>query len=111
MHAPARMTSFEVGSDRFERVSDNIFFDRGVEVKLLGESNRADVDTETFIDVGADPETELRAAATGVEDNQRTRADRQLRGRGAIGEPSLLFAGDHFDCDAAALLNRVDEFP
>ena len=73
------------------------------EPEPLGEAHRADVDAEPLVDPDAVAERELRAAAAGVEDDERAVAQRQRGAHRQVGEAALLLAGDDLDADAAAL--------
>ena len=71
---------------------------------------RADVQAEPLVDVLSVTERELRAAAAGVEHDERApTADPEPGGRGEVGETALLLAGDHLDLDAGALPHGVEE--
>ena len=72
--------------------------DRAVQPEPLGVPDGADVDAEPLVDVGAVAERELRAAAAGVEHDERARRPRPRPACDReVGEPALLLAGDDLD--------------
>ena len=99
----------EVGGDRVERRAQRLVGDGAVEAEALGEARRADVEAEALVDLLPVAERELRAAAAGVEDDERAAAEPQPGLDGEVGEPRLLLAADHLDLDAGALAHGVDE--
>ena len=99
----------EVGADRLPRGGDRLLRHGAVEPESLGEARSADVDAELLLDPAGRAERELRAPAAGVEDDERPAGDAEARGRGDVGEPGLLLAGDHLDLDAAPLADGVHE--
>ena len=98
----------ELAGDRGDRRIERASSDDAVEAEVLGEAHRADIHAEALGHVARIAERELRAAAAGVEDDQRA-ARLQTRRGGQIGQPGLLVAGDDLDGDAAASLHGRDE--
>ena len=94
--------ALELGADRRERPRERLVGDDAVERERLGEPRCADVDAESLLDRVALAEGELRAAAAGVEHDDRA-GHRAEPGTGCeIREPRLLLARDHLDVDAAS---------
>ena len=83
--------------------------DDAVEAVPLGVAHRADVHAEPLVDPAAAAEGELRAAAAGVEHDERAPRETEPGPHREVGEPPLLLAGDDLDLDAGAVLHRVDE--
>ena len=77
----------EVGGDRIEGRSQDLLGNRFAKPVSLGEPHGADVDAEPLVDLVSVAERELRAAAAGVEHDERAlrrdRAPRSLPGRQA----------------------------
>ena len=57
-------------------------------------------DAEALLDAAAVAERELRAAAAGVEDDDRAVAEPSPAAVAEVRQPRLLLAGDHLDVDA-----------
>ena len=60
-------------------VRERVVGDDAVEAETLGEARRADVEAEALVDLLAPAERELRAAAAGVEHDERAAAERRAR--------------------------------
>ena len=59
----------EIGSDCTESSGQDVLRDRAAEPEPVGKASRADVHAEALVDTLSETERELRAAATGVEDD------------------------------------------
>src|SRR5262249_35023422 len=79
------------------------------EAEALGEARGADVHAEALFDLAPATERELRAAAAGVEHDERARRVAEIRGRSEIREPSFLLAGDDLDLDAGVVAHGLEE--
>ena len=99
----------EVGGDGVEHPAERLVGDGAFEAEALGEARRADVQAEALVDLLPAPERELRAAAAGVEHDERAAAENQARLDSEIGEPRLLLTADHLDLDACTLAHGIDE--
>ena len=82
---------------------------RPSEPEALREAHGADRHAEALVDARALAERELRAAAAGVEHDQRAVDQAEPRLHRDVGEPALLLARDHLDGDAGAGADRVDD--
>ena len=87
----------ELRRDRRDGIVDDVGRHRPRQPEPLGEPDRADVETEPFVDGQTVTERELRAATTGVEDDDRPVVEPDAGRNGEIGEPALFLSRDHFD--------------
>ena len=86
----AAVEAREIGGDCRQRVADDLLRNGFRKPETLRESNRADIDAEPFVDLGAAAERELRAATSGVEHDRRSANPTEPRLRPEIGEPTPL---------------------
>ena len=80
-----------------------------VEAVTLREPDRADVQAEGLVDAVPVADRELRAAAAGVEDDERAVSGVQRRDRPGVGQPGFVLTGDHLDLDPGLLAHGIDE--